>query len=310
MNAARTDSRSKDNPSQAATAPVSAGSEYCTTVDLNTWADLQAQLSGSTSPYLFDWAFRGMPDCGWVLKTSLERLPVAKLVPSAERALLTAFKRRAHHYLADLPDANDNLEWLALMQHHGAPTRLLDWTRSPYVGLFFAFESEYESDAACALWAIDLNWCRWRARTVIEHSIGGNLNPMESLGSPVIFNQVFLEATVGLVAPLQPFRMNERLTIQQGVFLCPGDVNKPVMDNLAALDDGTLRDHLHKITVPRALRIEVLKELKNMNLGRATLFPGLDGFARSLGVNVEIATNRGTLSQEMANISSYEEWGF
>jgi hypothetical protein len=82
------------------------------------------------------------------------------------------------------------------------------------------------------------------------------------------------------------------------------------MDNLAALDDGTLRDHLHKITVPRALRIEVLKELKNMNLGRATLFPGLDGFARSLGVNVEIATNRGTLSQEMANISSYEEWGF
>jgi hypothetical protein len=245
-----------------------------------------------------------------VLKTSLERLAVATLMPLAERALLSAFKRRAHHYLVDVPDGNDNLEWLALMQHHGAPTRLLDWTRSPYVALFFAIEPEQGSNAPCALWAIDLNWCRRRARTLVEQRIDRNLNPTESLGGPITFNQVFLEATVALVAPLQPFRMNERLTIQQGVFLCPGDVNLPFMANLGALDDGTLPDHLHKITIPRGLRTEVLKELKNMNLGRATLFPGLDGFARSLGVNVEIATSRGTLSQEMANISTYEEWGF
>jgi hypothetical protein len=64
------------------------------------------------------------------------------------------------------------------------------------------------------------------------------------------------------------------------------------------------------LQIPRHLRSEVLKALAKMNIGRATLFPGLDGFAQSLGVNVEVATSRGTLSQELANVVSYEEWGF
>jgi hypothetical protein len=212
--------------------------------------------------------------------------------------------------LRDLPEAHDNLEWLALMQHHGAPTRLLDWTRSPYVALFFAFEVAREPDGYCALWAIDMDWCRQRSREVVEKRACRNLNPQESLGNATVFNQVFLEATIEFVAPLQPFRMNERLTIQQGLFLCPGSAEAPFMQNLKGLDNGVLRNSLHKLRIPRGLRAEVLKALARMNIGRATLFPGLDGFAQSLGVNVEVATSRGTISQELANIVRYEEWGF
>src|SRR5262245_39598074 len=212
-------------------------SEQWTTVDVGSWPELQERLSGSSSPYGRDWAFRGMPGFDWQLATALERLEVQKLASVAERSLLTSFKRRAHHYLNDLPEVNNNLEWLALMQHHGAPTRLLDWTRSPYVALFFAFESARDANGYCALWAIDLQWCRWRSREVVEQRVCRKLNPQESLGSASVFNQVFLEATIEVVAPLQPFRMNERLTIQQGLFLCPGSPSVSFMDNLRGLDN-------------------------------------------------------------------------
>jgi hypothetical protein len=57
--------------------------------------------------------------------------------PRIESGLLRRFKRQAHHYISNPPEENDPLEWLALMQHYGAPTRLLDWTYSFFVALYF-----------------------------------------------------------------------------------------------------------------------------------------------------------------------------
>lgn len=68
-----------------------------------------------------------------------------------EIVLLNNFQRRAHHYIDDPPELDDRLEWLALMQHHGAPTRLLDFSHSFYVAAFFSMESA-EQDAA--VWAL------------------------------------------------------------------------------------------------------------------------------------------------------------
>ena len=66
-------------------------SKHWTTVNVDSWAELQERLSGSTSPYGRDWAFRGMPDFDWQLATALERLEVQKLASAAERSLLTSF---------------------------------------------------------------------------------------------------------------------------------------------------------------------------------------------------------------------------
>ncbi len=110
------------------------------------------------------------------------------------------------------------------------------------------------------------------------------------------------------VAPIQPFRMNERLTIQQGLFLCPAQANSSFEDNLSAMSLKGAR--FEKYVFNMSLRGEILSELKKMNITRASLFPGIDGFAQSLGLNVEIATMTGKLSTEIKRLDAYAEYGF
>jgi len=122
------------------------------------WAE---RLQGS-------WAFRGHADAGWDLETSLDRetvldcktensRTVVRRAAFHEKPLLREFQKRAHQYLSHLPADDQIIDWLALMQHYGAPTRLLDWTRSPYVALYFAVEESVRKNPA-AVWAIDCDW--------------------------------------------------------------------------------------------------------------------------------------------------------
>src|SRR5215831_2254179 len=70
-----------------------------------------------------------------------------------ERRILSLFKRKAHLFLDYIPADTDYFQWLGIMQHHGAPTRLIDFTWSPTVAAFFALESAKPGDK-CAVWAI------------------------------------------------------------------------------------------------------------------------------------------------------------
>jgi FRG domain-containing protein len=82
-----------------------------------------------------------------------------------------------------------------------------------------------------------------------------------------------------------PFLLNERLTIQQGLFLCPGNTGQPFLENLCAMDGSKSEDNVYKLRLKltHTERAVFARMLKRMNLSSAALFPGLDGFARSLG---------------------------
>jgi hypothetical protein len=82
-----------------------------------------------------------------------------------------------------------------------------------------------------------------------------------------------------------PLHLNERLTIQQGVFLCPGDISSSFLDNLLAMSGWESEKNIVKVrlTLDGGQVRRFAKTLKGMNLGSAALFPDLDGFARSLG---------------------------
>jgi hypothetical protein len=172
------------------------------------------------------WAFRGHAASAWHLQPSLERHAARKKIGpmKAEQFVTRQFKRAAHQYNREVQD-DDELEWLALMRHHGAPTRLLDWTKSPYVAAFFATADAAENDS-CAVWAIDAFHL-----ASVAHRVISELNPdcrlyfSWDLGRSAIFRPVFMQRyptpEYALVAPVYPSRANERVTVQQGLFLCP-----------------------------------------------------------------------------------------
>src|SRR5262249_22831199 len=106
------------------------------------------------SPYR-NWAFRGQRDASRPLYSTLSRYFLTyrisqRMWEAQEERILRIFKRKAVHFLQHVPERDDELLWLALMQDHGAPTRLLDFTWSPYVAAFFAL---HNATTEAAVWA-------------------------------------------------------------------------------------------------------------------------------------------------------------
>jgi hypothetical protein len=247
-------------------------------VVVSTWNEFM-----SLSAALDGWAFRGQQDARWPLYTSLSRYLNAYLPdkPSwrlREERAIRIFRRKAHNYLGD-PSVLDNpLRCLALMQHHGAPTRLLDFTKSPFVAAFFALER-----ATCDAAVYALNTPRlWRAtprgypemdRDTIDPRVPGN------------FARLFQPNTNTIIWTGEPTEMDRRLVAQSGTLVVPGMLDKPLDEIL--LHYGEQGSLLKKIVLPLSMREEAMKALYRMNITNATLFPDLDGLARSIGMELE-----------------------
>lgn len=93
------------------------------------------------------WVFRGHSDINFKLIPSVGRgTPTSVDREKYEKSLFDIFCREVRPYLSTLP--RDDWEWLSIAQHHGLPTRLLDWTYNPLVALYFAVEKNYEADGA------------------------------------------------------------------------------------------------------------------------------------------------------------------
>ena len=260
-----------------------------------------------------EWIFKGVTDSDYPLLTTLERdiadikginlnekkniselrtllqkgLKVeegskAISIYDIESGLIRKFKRQCHHYDIQTPEEDNILEWLALMRHYGAPTRLLDWTYSFYVALFFAL-SDATPGKACAVWALE-------QRSIKKQLQKRNSDIFKILEKDEhvtckswkrVFKRRKPHAFVYLV---NPFRLHERLVIQQGNFLCPGDITKTFEENLAAVLPKRDKRKLFKYIIkcePEDRR-DILLHLHRMNINKATLFPGLEGFTKSL----------------------------
>jgi hypothetical protein len=215
-----------------------------------------------------------------------------------------------HQYLPSESIPKSDLVTLALMQHYGVPTRLLDVTSSPYVALYFAVRDALK-DADAAVWAFNPVNIRitslrrvFRKDPELRKQIGRFYDPRAEFTRQELFEKWFMPDVACLdlqnpeslrhheiILDLEPFTMNPRLTVQQGLFLVSGSPCKTFEETLVDLlqelesqigETGGHEPSVFKIVIPRNLRRPLMRHLEKMNITAASLYGGLEGFAVSL----------------------------
>jgi hypothetical protein len=223
-------------------------------------------------------AFRGVSNERHRLQTGLMRLggPYTRL----EGHLLRNFKKYAHRSVV----ARDSLwHWLSVAQHHGLPTRLLDWTYSPVVALHFATSDLHEYNVDGAVWKVDYS----RAHQLLPNKVR---KPLDREGAQ-IFTVEMLSETVTTLDDLdglsssrgdfaiffEPPSLDERIVNQFAYFSV---LSRPdlAMDEWMASNPGLWT----KIIIPHELKWEVRDKLDQSNITERVLFPGLDGLSQWL----------------------------
>lgn len=226
-----------------------------------------------------EWVFRGQSNPTWELTSSFSRAyehvqsiyftsgkNEMSLSEEFEESLIELFKAQAHLYL-NFKIPTDNLELLSLMQHYGVPTRMLDFTFSPFLATFFAIDS---SKGDCAVFAINIK--KLQARNLSK------VNEYSKIKKDYYHNQI---GSNGFVFPYEPKLKNERLIKQQGLFLIPSNTRES-LDRIIAYDNDYVNNNCIKFIFTSEIRFEVLSFLKKVNINNETLFPGIDGFCKSL----------------------------
>lgn len=277
-----------------------------TTVNLKNWQEFKDFVKNFSE----NWAFRGQLNGNWILNNAIERTEFIQFHQGIEAEFVAEFQRGARNYLTKDETPSHLIEWLALMQHHGAPTRLLDLTKSPFIAAYFAFENCPESeDHSVGIWCFNVEHLKNRALDILSKEFGEALQQSRNLINEKLFEKIFYENNQNLVFPVEPFRMNRRYSLQQSIFVSTGTTQQPFMQQLLFLGDE-ISKAVVKVEVPGSSKKEALRELLQMNLHRASLFPDLDGYALSLRLRYDSMKTPEEKKEEARRKSSDEEYCF
>lgn len=250
--------------------------------------------------------FRGQPhkinDKILGLKSSLERMSQKYHLnyynfAKVEELILKEFKNKFHFYSHNKPADNEYFNWLGFIQHYGGATRLLDFTESMYIAIYFSFYDN-ENDASI--------YCLKKLK-ILENMNKSLLNNRYN----IIFedykikeeilkkNPKEFHSQVNNILLIYPTFPSERINIQQGLFITYTDLKK-------GLDKSFIDDYqidlskekkydineignmnlqnldIFKLVIKKSLYATIIKYLRNVNITHSTLFPGLDGFGKSL----------------------------
>ena len=266
-----------------------------TTVGLNSWQDFKNYILQFSE----NWAFRGQASANWILNNAIERTAFIDLYQDIEADFVAEFQRGARNYLNRDESPTHLIEWLALMQHHGAPTRLLDLTRSPFIAAYFAFEICSPLDQSpVAIWGMNISYLKKRSLEVLSDKYGDDLQRSKDRIDEALFEKIFYSNNNHLVFPVEPFSMNRRYSLQQSIFVSTGIGRIPLMQQLNFLGDD-IKKTVVKMEIPASFRNEALRDLLQMNLHRASLFPDLDGYASSLRLRYESLKSPEEIKEEL-----------
>lgn len=245
-------------------------------ITVQSWSELQEALFADSwiqelGRYRSRCAYRGLSDAKYGLETTLMRM--GGQYAELERHLLRNFRKYAHLRVVE----RDSLwHWLSVAKHYGLPTRLLDWTYSPFVALHFATARIDEFDRDGVVWSVNYLHTHElvpnRLRALLDEE-GANVFTVEMLcqGVPSLaeLDTLSLEP---FALFFEPPSIDDRIVNQFAFFSVTSDPK-------IALDDW-LEQHSElwsKILIPAELKWEIRDKLDQSNITERVIFPGLEG---------------------------------
>jgi hypothetical protein len=250
----------------------------------NEFEDLSADFL--STPFVKTWGFRGHSDTSHSLAPTILRTLRTGAFPRKvcnllEKEAVYTFRSQAHLYLQDYlcQTCEDDVDWWGIMQHHGAPTRLLDWTHSPYVAAYFATIGDLEK--AGAIWVFSQSAVSDHNKEVL--GVKSDLKGVNILG------MCEDESIPDLLFSVERKTMTQRMVSQQGFFtFC----NNILVDHQTWLynyfEKVNHRSGFMKFEIPPNLKIEFLRKLHYMNITASSLFHGIDGLGKSVEEKLKI----------------------
>ncbi|MGE3955438.1 MAG: FRG domain-containing protein [Vicinamibacterales bacterium] len=221
-------------------------------------------------------AFRGQGVVEADLASGLLRLAAGRDPAALEQHLLRNFRKYAHSDVGE----RSIWHWLALAQHRGLPTRLLDWTYSPFVALHFATASLAHMQHDGSVWMLNFVEAnralpaRLRRMLEREGSDTCTVEMLERFRSLADFDRLSRDL---FLLFLEPPSLDPRITNQFALFSLMPDPGARLDRWLAGAPRLARR-----VVIPAGLKWEIRDKLDQLNINERVLFPGLDGLSRWL----------------------------
>jgi hypothetical protein len=222
-------------------------------------------------------AYRGMGNAGEDLSTSLMRLG-GDSYDKVETHLLRNFRKYATRSAVGVDSV---WNWLALAAHHSLPTRLLDWTYSPYVALHFATDKPEQFETDGVIWIVDY--------LQTNRFVPDRLQAVLSDEGSAVFTADMLDRVAGSLAELDALSLDPFV-----LFFEPPSIDDRIVNQFAlfsllssarlSFDQWLMRhpDAVRRLRIPAGLKWEIRDKLDQANITERVLFPGLDGLTRWL----------------------------
>lgn len=272
------------------------------------------QLAGENNDNA-TWVFRGQGDSRWMLETSLGRSLFAdgvmkpeldlKGVLDMERTAMKEFQRESAR-TAEYRSLG-NVELLSLMQHYGAKTRLLDFSFSPLVALYFALEShddyighvnsflgvhggkgrrsDGEEVDAISVWAVNIDEIRCQGREDSGATLRERLERFHDEAGEILKGESSGGVRAG-IAVVIPDVNNERSSAQDGLFLMPCRISKSFEANLLQNEANLKSSHVVRYDFSPKQIEEIRTLLRNLRFTAKQIYPDLTGLAKSLNTDI------------------------
>jgi hypothetical protein len=242
---------------------------------------LATQLKREWFPHETTWGpwFRGHSDVTWKLTPKLYHVkPPKRGIRIIEDEIRQEFIMRAPG-LSDIGPLT-SWEWYCMMQHFGAPTRLLDWTEGALIALYFAVRDN-NGDSDSAIWILDPWWLNKRGvkeREVIPPGAEVGISTPDSdryqSWLPARYSTDQLPEPCVAIYPTHSAR---RISTQRSCFTIHGS-DEAGLESLTGEPDA----HIAKVTIPRSEVLSIREQLAVAGVDEITIFPDLDGLGRYL----------------------------